>query len=169
VDRIRARLLAVSRAYNLDDAEVAVFPTMMLIETGHGETAQVHLSSQTGRSLRLDQVAELYEVLKDAEAGRLSPPDGLVRLDAVAAMTARVPWPIRLLGHASLSSPTGGPSNARDQAARWLGNERQPQGEDAMPEQAFGHGTRAVMAATASSRTRPSGVTGDRPRRLQHS
>jgi len=40
---------------------VAVFPTMMLIETGHGETAQVHLSSQTGRSLRLDQVAELYE------------------------------------------------------------------------------------------------------------
>ena len=103
VDRIRARMLAVCRAYGLDDVEIAVFPTMMLIETGQGETAQVHLSSQTGRSLRLDQVAALYEILKDAEEDRLTPADGIERLDAVESMRARVPWAIRILGHGVLS------------------------------------------------------------------
>jgi len=104
VDRIRARLLAVGRAFGLGDLEVAVFPTMLLIETGQGETAQVHLSSQTGRSLRLDQVAELYEVLKDAEADRLTPADGIERLDAIQAMRARLPWSVRVLGHGVLSA-----------------------------------------------------------------
>lgn len=104
VDRIRARLLAVGRAFGLGDLEVAVFPTMLLIETGQGETAQVHLSSQTGRSLRLDQVAELYEVLKDAEADRLTPADGIERLDAIEAMRARLPWAVRVLGHGVLSA-----------------------------------------------------------------
>ena len=104
VDRIRARLLAVGRAFGLGDLEVAVFPTMLLIETGQGESAQVHLSSQTGRALRLDQVAALYEILKDAEEDRLTPADGIERLDAVQAMRARVPWILRVLGHGVLSA-----------------------------------------------------------------
>jgi uncharacterized membrane protein YjjP (DUF1212 family) len=103
VDRIRARLMAVSRAFDLDDAEIAVFPTMMLIETGQGTTAQVHLSSQPGKRLRLDQVAALYDVLKDAEEGRIGAVEGIERLDKLESMGARVPWAIRLLGHGILS------------------------------------------------------------------
>lgn len=103
VDRIRTRLLAVSRAFDLDDVEIAVFPTMMLIETGHGATAQVHLSSQPGKSLRLDQVSKLYEVLKDAEEGKIGAVEGIERLDAVEAKPPGTPWGVRLLGHGILA------------------------------------------------------------------
>jgi uncharacterized membrane protein YjjP (DUF1212 family) len=103
VDRVRTRLLAVSRAFDLDDVEIAVFPTMMLIETGHGASAQVHLSSQTGRSLRLDQVAELYEVLRDAEEGKLGAVEGIERLDRVEAKPSGLPWGVRFLGHGILA------------------------------------------------------------------
>jgi len=104
VDRIRARMMAVARTFDLGEIEIAVFPTLMLIETGHGETAQVHLSSQTGMSLRLDQVAALYDVLKDAEEDRITPADGIERLDAIHRMSARVPWFVRVLGHGILSA-----------------------------------------------------------------
>lgn len=99
VDRIRARMMAVARVFDLGEIEIAVFPTLMLIETGHGVSAQVHLSSQTGMSLRLDQVAALYDVLKDAEEDRITPADGIERLDAIHRMRARVPWFVRVLGH----------------------------------------------------------------------
>lgn len=103
VDRVRTRLLAVSRAFDLDDVEIAVFPTMMLIETGHGATAQVHLSSQTGRSLRLDQVADLYQVLKEAEEGKLGAVEGIERLDKVEAKPSGLPLSVRFLGHGILA------------------------------------------------------------------
>ena len=60
------------------------------------------IPQRTG-ALRLDQISALYEIVKRAEAGTVTPEDGLGELRAVAAMKPRFGPAVTILGHALMT------------------------------------------------------------------
>lgn len=103
VDAIHGKLEQVMAALGFDDFEVVVFPTALFVETGYGPTARVQLGSELGTSLRFDQTAVLYDLIRDVIAGDVDATTGLVRLEAIRRMRPRFRWPERTLGHALLT------------------------------------------------------------------
>ena len=104
VDRIRDTMTEVARANGGDDTDFVVLPTIILVETGESEEARVAISSATNASFRFDQIAALYELIKQAKAGEVAPLDGIHRLNEIGAMKPRLGWFTRTLGHAILTS-----------------------------------------------------------------
>ncbi|MGE0058712.1 MAG: threonine/serine exporter ThrE family protein [Dehalococcoidia bacterium] len=95
---IRRSLQRMGRAYGLDRVEVFVVPTLLLLKYGDGRATFVDLSSQIPADLRLDQIAALYDLVEEAEAGRINPADGLRRLRSLVAMSPRHSALVRTLG-----------------------------------------------------------------------
>jgi uncharacterized membrane protein YjjP (DUF1212 family)/uncharacterized membrane protein YjjB (DUF3815 family) len=104
VDRIRVRLTRITRAYGLNAAEIVVFPTALLIDTGSRDHGRVHLSSTVGQTLRLDQITAVYGVVNEAEHGVIEPAAGIARLDAIDGMPPRLPRAVRAIGHGVISA-----------------------------------------------------------------
>jgi uncharacterized membrane protein YjjP (DUF1212 family) len=73
---IRRSLQRIGQAYGLRNLGVFVVPTLLLLRYGDDRSTFVDLSSQIPADLRLDQVAAVYELVEEAEAGRVRPPLG---------------------------------------------------------------------------------------------
>ena len=57
-------------------AEILVFPTMILIKIGEHESAPLNAANQKPGFLPLNQVSEIYELIYKAEAAEISPTEG---------------------------------------------------------------------------------------------
>ncbi|MGR0318902.1 threonine/serine ThrE exporter family protein [Agromyces sp. ZXT2-3] len=100
-DRTRAEVVAIARAYGVDDVDVIVLPTMAFVQTGRGETARMSLTSVRA-TFRFDQVAAMAALVRSARTAEISPEDGIRRLNEIGAMPPSRHWFIRTLGHALL-------------------------------------------------------------------
>ncbi|MGR2752590.1 threonine/serine ThrE exporter family protein [Agromyces arachidis] len=103
VDRIRADVMQIARAYGLDDVDLVVLPTIAFVQTGRGDTARVALNSVQA-TFRFDQIAEMARLLRKARAAEISPADGIRRLNEIGAMPPSRHWFMRTLGHAILTA-----------------------------------------------------------------
>jgi uncharacterized membrane protein YjjP (DUF1212 family) len=88
---IRRSLRRIARAYGLQNFEVFVVPTLLLLRYGDERSTFVDLSSRIPVDLRLDQVGSLYELIEEAEAARVSPVDGIRRLSEILNAPPRFP------------------------------------------------------------------------------
>ena len=57
-------------------AEILVFPTMILIKIGEHESAPLNAANQKPGFLPLNQVSEIYQLIYKAEAAEISPTEG---------------------------------------------------------------------------------------------
>ncbi|WP_350348630.1 threonine/serine exporter family protein [Agromyces sp. G08B096] len=104
VDRIRDTMNQVARAYGRADTDFVVLPTVIIVETGSGEEGRVALRSAINPSFRFDQIAALYELVARAHTASIEPEEGIRRLNEIGAMRPRHPWPVRVFGHAVLTT-----------------------------------------------------------------
>ena len=86
---VQERLTAVARAYGADSVTVSAFPTYVMVTMGRDEPAIVELTTTLAGSTRLDQIAALDRLLRDAERGSVRPGDGLRRLDEIHELRPR--------------------------------------------------------------------------------
>jgi uncharacterized membrane protein YjjP (DUF1212 family) len=105
VDSINDRLRRVVHAYGFPEFEFFVLPTGMLVESGEAATASVLLSTHEQRQFyRFDQIAELYQLLGQAEEATISPVEGLQELARIEAMPPGFGPVVRVLGHGILTA-----------------------------------------------------------------
>ncbi|WP_395245217.1 threonine/serine exporter ThrE family protein [Agromyces sp. MMS24-K17] len=104
VDYIHETLGQVARAYGADDVEFVILPTLILVETGSGETERLALRTSRPGGLRFDQIAALYDLIEQARSGSIDPRDGIGRLNEIGASRPRHGWVVRVLGHALLTA-----------------------------------------------------------------
>ncbi|WP_172979706.1 threonine/serine ThrE exporter family protein [Agromyces agglutinans] len=104
IDRIVDTMVTVSRAYGRDDVDLVVLPTVIIVQTGSGDTGHVALRTASGPQLRFDQIAALYDLLERARRGAIDPAAGIDRLNEIGAMHPRHGWPLQVFGHAVLTT-----------------------------------------------------------------
>jgi uncharacterized membrane protein YjjP (DUF1212 family) len=104
VDRIGETMIAIARAYGVDDMDFVVLPTVLLVQTGGIEQGRVAIRSVPKASFRFDQIAALYRLLEVAKRAGVTPVDGIRRLNEIGAMTPRFGWVVRTLGHGVLTA-----------------------------------------------------------------
>ena len=103
VDVIEGTLRQIVAAYGVEGLQIALLPTAMFVQTGTGDTAHVQFSARVAPPLRLDQIDELYRLVKRLEHGELTASTGLGRLQAIYQRRPAFGWPVRTIGHAVLT------------------------------------------------------------------
>ena len=88
VASVQERLARVTHAYDARSARISAFPTFLIVTMGRGEPASLELTSVAAVP-RLDQIAALDRLVREAERGAVRPADGLRRLDEIEAMRPR--------------------------------------------------------------------------------
>lgn len=88
VYEVQERLARATDAYRARAARISAFPTFLMVTMGRGEPATLELTSVTTVP-RLDQIARLERLVREAEAGLIRPADGLRELDAIEQMQPR--------------------------------------------------------------------------------
>src|SRR4051794_9463809 len=86
---VQDRLTKVSSAYGALTATVSAFPTYLLVTMGRGEPAAIELTTTLGGTPRLDQIAALDALLRDAERGEIPPDEGRRRLEEIRTLRPR--------------------------------------------------------------------------------
>ena len=104
VDAVRVKLVTIARAYGVTDVDFIVLPLALFVQTGTGETARLQMRSQVNRTLRFDQIAELYRLADHASRALITPTEGLAELRRIRATRPRFGWVVRTLGHAVLTT-----------------------------------------------------------------
>jgi uncharacterized membrane protein YjjP (DUF1212 family) len=99
---VQRRLETVSRAYGMGDARISAFPTFMMVTLGRGQPATLEIASSPSVP-RLDQIAALDLLVREAERGSVPPADGLRRLDEIDSLPNRFGSAQRLAGYAVLT------------------------------------------------------------------
>jgi uncharacterized membrane protein YjjP (DUF1212 family) len=103
VNRIEERLRRVAAAYGAPRLRVSVLPTYLVIALEPGRPATLEPTRALRGTLRLDQTAALFDVLKSAERGDTRPADGIRRIVAIVDMRARFSPVITVMGHVVLT------------------------------------------------------------------
>lgn len=103
VPSITSSLQKILRAQGAKDAELMVLPTAIIVRTGKGGDAGVEVNSTIGASLRFDQIAAVYDVADELEAGPTDLDEANRKLDRIPGMREPFSWPWRVLGHGLLT------------------------------------------------------------------
>lgn len=104
VNRIEERLGRVAAAYGAPHARVSVLPTYLVVALEPGQPATLEPTHQLRGGLRLDQTAEVYDLLKAAERGAVRPGEGSRRISDIVAMPPRFRSVAQIAGHAVLAA-----------------------------------------------------------------
>jgi len=104
VDNVEEALRTIVASYKVTDVKIALLPTSLFVETGTGGSSHVQFSAEVARPLRLDQIEDLYELVKVLESGRLTPARGIARLHEIERSRPNFGWPLRTFGHAVLTA-----------------------------------------------------------------
>jgi len=99
VSETQDHLVQIAAANGVRNARVVVLPTTVIVALGRNRRATVEVIPQRTGALRLDQISALYEVVKQAESGRLTSQDGLEQLRVIGAMRPRFGVAVTILGH----------------------------------------------------------------------
>jgi len=86
VNQVQERLVAVARAYGAPRARILAFPTFFQVVVEPGRATMTELTRDPNGTLRLDQVAALYELVRRAEARQVRPADGPEVIARIIAM-----------------------------------------------------------------------------------
>lgn len=78
---------------------VVALPTAIFLSVHDGVREHVSISEGPQRGLRLDQIAEVYQLGREAQSGALQPAEGLERLNAIMRQPPRFTLPWRVFGH----------------------------------------------------------------------
>ncbi|HEY1737806.1 MAG TPA: threonine/serine exporter family protein [Acidimicrobiia bacterium] len=103
VHTVQERLRRVAHVNGASAAMITAFPTYMMVTMGRGEPATVELTGAFGGPVRLDQIADLDRLARDAERGRVEPAEGLRRLDEIDHVAPRYRAVHRILGYSVLT------------------------------------------------------------------
>ncbi len=99
-------LLRIAAAYG-HEVQVTVLPATTIVKIGGRELSTLNLASGEGRSLRLDQIAEVFDLVRIAERAMIAPSEGLRRLEGIMRTPSRYGTGVRTLGHAVLAMGLG--------------------------------------------------------------
>lgn len=102
VNQIEEHLVKVAAAYGAPHARVSVLPTYVVVSLEPGRPATLEPTRQLRGGLRLDQTAAVYDVLRVAERGEVTPRDGSEQVLAAVNMPPRFSAVVRTAGHAVL-------------------------------------------------------------------
>jgi uncharacterized membrane protein YjjP (DUF1212 family) len=103
VQSVQRRLTRVARAYGAGAARISAFPTFMMVSMGRGEPVTLEVASSLAATPRLDQIAALDRLVRDAELGVVPVDEGLRRLDAIGELRPRFGRVQGILGYAVLT------------------------------------------------------------------
>lgn len=104
IEGVRQRLLSVASHRGVDDVNVVVFPASLWVQTGSTDATSVQLASFTNRDLRLDQIAELYEVIDEIATPAVAVDDATSRILDILRRPAPFGVVVRALGHGALAA-----------------------------------------------------------------
>jgi uncharacterized membrane protein YjjP (DUF1212 family) len=104
VNRIEDRLCQVAASYGASQARVSVLPTYLVVALEPGQPATLEPTRQLRGGLRLDQTAQVYDLLKLAERGAVDPAEGSRRVSEIVAMAPRFRPLAQIAGHAVLTA-----------------------------------------------------------------
>ena len=103
VNEIQGHLMDVAAAYGAPHARVAVLPTYLEIALEPGRAATLEPTRQLRGTLRLDQTAALFQLLRSAKRGTPSPGEGSKRVLEIVEMRPRFGRTLTMFGHAVLT------------------------------------------------------------------
>jgi uncharacterized membrane protein YjjP (DUF1212 family) len=101
--QVELTLRRVASAYGMRRTAVVAFPTAIFVRISDGTTQHVDLAPGPGRSLRLDQIAEVYTLGAQAQRGEVVPELGLQRLNAIMREPPRFGALGSIVGHTILT------------------------------------------------------------------
>lgn len=97
-------LRRVAGAHGMRQCRVVAFPTALFITLRGGMEERVTLAAGPTRALRLDQIADVYALGDAAQAGTVTPREGLTRLKAILRKPPRFGALGILVGHTVLTA-----------------------------------------------------------------
>jgi uncharacterized membrane protein YjjP (DUF1212 family) len=101
--KVELLLRRTASAYGVRKSRVVAFPTAIFISLQNGLEDRVTLAEGPTRTLRLDQMADVYALGDAAQRGEVAPHQGLEQLSATLAKTARFGLPGIIVGHIILT------------------------------------------------------------------
>jgi uncharacterized membrane protein YjjP (DUF1212 family) len=102
--KVEQILRRTASAYGMSKSRVVAFPTAVFISIHDEAGERVTLAECEPRTLRLDQMADVYAVGEEAQNAGVAPGDGLQRLSAILAQKARFGTAGVIVGHAILTA-----------------------------------------------------------------
>src|SRR5262249_571658 len=90
-------------AYGIHRSRVVAFPTAVFISLHDGADERVTLAEGPTQTLRLDQIADVYELGAAAQRGAVAPREGLEQLTAIRGKTAGFGPAGVIVGHTILT------------------------------------------------------------------
>lgn len=101
---VELQIRRIATAYGARRARVVAFPTAIFISLQDSDGEKVTLAEGPLRKLRLDQMAEVYNLGTEAQSGKTPLADASARLAAINRSPARFGLVGTLLGHVVLST-----------------------------------------------------------------
>ena len=101
--QVELLLRRIASAYGMRRSRVVTFPTAIFISLHDGEQERVTLAEGPTQSLRLDQIADVYELGTVAQRGEITPSEGRERLTAILKKQARFGSIGVIVGHMILT------------------------------------------------------------------
>jgi uncharacterized membrane protein YjjP (DUF1212 family) len=101
--QVELLLRRIATAYGMRRSRVVTFPTAIFISLHDGEQERVTLAEGPAQSLRLDQIADVYELGGVAQRAEITPNEGRERLTAILKKQARFGSAGVIVGHAVLT------------------------------------------------------------------
>ncbi|MGD9632474.1 MAG: threonine/serine exporter ThrE family protein [Pirellulales bacterium] len=101
--KVELVLRRVATAHGVRRSRVVAFPTAIFISVHEGAEERVTLAEGPAETLRLDQIADVYNLGDAAQRGDLRPRDGLKQLNEILKKTPRFGLAGNVLGHAILA------------------------------------------------------------------
>src|SRR5262245_41764362 len=102
--KVELLLRRIASAYGIHQSRVVVFPTALFIALHDGAREHVTLAEGPTQALRLDQIADVYELGAAAQRGELGPGEGLERLTAILRKPARFGPVGVIVGHTIMTA-----------------------------------------------------------------
>lgn len=100
VDDVATTVRRLGRVNGIEEIGTLVLPTALLISLPRGETVQTDLRAAGESSLRLDQIDQLFQVIKAAEDGEVGAAEGLAAIRAARERPPLFSTATRLVGSA---------------------------------------------------------------------
>jgi len=101
--QVELLLRRVASAQGVRRSRVVAFPTALFITLVEPDAERVTLAEGPLQTLRLDQIADVYTLGDEAQAGRINPTDGLTRLNDILRSPPRFGDVGAILGHMILT------------------------------------------------------------------
>jgi uncharacterized membrane protein YjjP (DUF1212 family) len=101
--KVELILRRAAAAYGVRGSRVIAFPTALFISLHEGAEERITIAEGPTQTLRLDQIAEVYELGGSAERGEVLPCDGLKRLNEIMKNSPRFGIVGGVVGHCILS------------------------------------------------------------------